>query len=113
MRAAVSGIRPLPDPRSITTSSSRRSASLSKRSTLSGVLAWKNENRSCAGAGAAAARTTRIVANVRMTIGFSTSAAASLTDRAAVRGHIIDFGQPDHHNAAAIGEPDGAVFVLF
>ena len=46
MRAAVRGIRPLPDPRSTTTSSSWRWASVSIRSTLSGELAWKNENRS-------------------------------------------------------------------
>ena len=48
MRAAVSGISPSPEPRSTTTSSSRSSASVSMRSTLSGVLGWKNEKRSCA-----------------------------------------------------------------
>ena len=46
MRAAVKGITPLPDPRSTTTSSSRRRASVSIRSTLSSELGAKNENRS-------------------------------------------------------------------
>ena len=67
MRAAVSGIRPFPDPRSTTTSSSRRLASFSIRSTLSGVLAWKNENRSCGSAGTAV-RMARIVASVTRVI---------------------------------------------
>src|SRR3712207_3861362 len=50
--AAVRGISPLPDPRSITTSSSRSSARASIRSTLSGVLGWKKEKRSCPAGGA-------------------------------------------------------------
>ena len=113
MRAAVRGIRPLPDPRSTTTSSSRRSASLSIRSTLSGVLAWKNENRSWAGAGAAA-RTTRIVASVtRVTIASSTSTAGRHSYPSAGSGHIIDFARTDHQPLAGTVEPDAADSVLF